>query len=133
MPRGLHPLRPNNDVGMAQLIVHAAVNSTRRCGAGGAPQRETTATLIAGGIAGMATWGSIYPIDVVKSIVQAMPPGTPLSQRRMMSVAAELWRRNPRRFGTCTVPAGALGGLPMVGARAYGCGGRSWDRENMNT
>jgi hypothetical protein len=71
-------------------------------------QRETMATLIAGGIAGMATWGSIYPIDVVKSIVQAMPPGTPLSQRRMMTVAAELWRRNPSRFGTYAV-SDALG------------------------
>ncbi len=45
--------------------------------AAGLASRETAATLMAGGIAGMACWASIYPIDVVKSTVQVILPTAP--------------------------------------------------------
>jgi solute carrier family 25 carnitine/acylcarnitine transporter 20/29 len=53
---------------------------------------ETPATLMAGGLAGMACWAGIYPIDVVKSCVQALPPSATLAERRMLTVAGEMYR-----------------------------------------
>ena len=39
-------------------------------GSGGSGGSSSAAVLIAGGIAGMATWASIYPLDVIKTRVQ---------------------------------------------------------------
>ena len=58
---------------------------------GAISSRETAATLMAGGLAGMSCWAAIYPIDVVKSNVQSMAINTARRDRRMLTVAADLY------------------------------------------
>lgn len=77
------------------------VESCDVSGGAGSPRmfsRETAATLMAGGLAGMACWASIYPIDVVKSVVQSLPPNAPLQERRMLTVAVSMYRRGGVRL-----------------------------------
>ena len=88
--------------------------------AAGLASRETAATLMAGGIAGMACWASIYPVDVVKSIVQALPPDAPLAERRMLTVAKGLYRRSGWRpfvngFSACMVRAFVCNAVTFAG------------------
>jgi len=47
--------------------------------------------LVAGSVAGVATWVSCYPIDVVKTAQQTMPANTPKSQLRAMAVARSIY------------------------------------------
>ena len=35
--------------------------------------RTSVHVLLAGGVAGVVTWGSIYPLDVIKTVLQAQP------------------------------------------------------------
>ena len=56
------------------------------------------ATLIAGGCAGCLTWFSIYPIDVIKSVIQTAPLSTPKSQLTMSYVAMKLFKTNGIMF-----------------------------------
>lgn len=43
---------------------------------GSIQMHETTANLLAGGAAGVIQWLPTYPIDVIKTRIQAEPPGT---------------------------------------------------------
>jgi hypothetical protein len=52
-------------------------------------------TLSAGSVAGIATWISTYPLDVLKSIIQTSPPSTPAAEKKMLHVA----RVNYARYG----------------------------------
>ena len=48
--------------------------------------------LTAGSVAGVATWVSCYPIDVVKTAQQTLPEGTPASERTIAAVTRRIWR-----------------------------------------
>ena len=87
-------------------------------GGGGGGGGGGTAALVAGGIAGMATWASIYPLDVIKTRVQAqvLPPlpgaeGRPLLGNSSRSAAGQgrMWHGG---YGarTCAWMALAEGG-----------------------
>lgn len=54
--------------------------------------------LVAGGLTGICTWASTYPFDVVKSIVQTLPEGTPKSQVRMSYVFTTNYRKHGLKF-----------------------------------
>jgi solute carrier family 25 carnitine/acylcarnitine transporter 20/29 len=54
--------------------------------------------LLAGAVTGVMTWGSTYPFDVCKSIVQTLPEGTPKSEARMSYVFATNYRKYGYRF-----------------------------------
>lgn len=54
--------------------------------------------LVAGGLTGVCTWASTYPFDVVKSIVQTLPAGTPKEQVRMSYVFGTNYRKHGARF-----------------------------------
>lgn len=50
------------------------------------------ASFVAGGLTGVISWGSVYPVDVVKSVIQAAPPSTPREQLRMAHVVRLCWQ-----------------------------------------
>jgi len=50
-------------------------------------QPKTWVTLTAGSVAGIATWISTYPFDVIKSIIQTAPSNTPKHELKIMHVA----------------------------------------------
>lgn len=52
---------------------------------------STLVTLIAGGISGVLCWGSIYPIDVVKTRIQISDSQ---GKARMLGVAKQMYREN---------------------------------------
>jgi solute carrier family 25 carnitine/acylcarnitine transporter 20/29 len=76
------------------------------------------ATLLAGGAAGVASWASIYPLDVIKSRLQAAPgryAGFADCLRR--SVRDEGWRVLTRGLSACLLRAA------LVNASIFGgCG-----------
>jgi hypothetical protein len=43
--------------------------------------------LLAGSVAGLATWSVPYPFDVIKSQVQTLPLGTPKQDLKMWKIA----------------------------------------------
>jgi solute carrier family 25 (mitochondrial carnitine/acylcarnitine transporter), member 20/29 len=47
--------------------------------------------LVAGSVAGVATWVSCYPIDVVKTAQQTMPANTPKSQMSALAVSRSIY------------------------------------------
>ena len=65
--------------------------------AAGAPTSTRTA-LLAGSVAGIATWVSTYPFDVVKSVIQTAPTGTPPAQLRIVAVARAKYSEHGARF-----------------------------------
>lgn len=58
----------------------------------GAPIGGAAALLVAGGLAGMASWFGVYPLDVIKSRVQAVPRGA-APYRTWLGCAARIWRQ----------------------------------------
>jgi hypothetical protein len=48
----------------------------RACDRVAGPEYQTAGIVLAGGSAGVAQWVATYPLDVVKSKIQAFPPGT---------------------------------------------------------
>eukprot|EP00588_Corethron_pennatum_P006906 CAMPEP_0194286624 /NCGR_PEP_ID=MMETSP0169-20130528/32896_1 /TAXON_ID=218684 /ORGANISM="Corethron pennatum, Strain L29A3" /LENGTH=320 /DNA_ID=CAMNT_0039033107 /DNA_START=298 /DNA_END=1257 /DNA_ORIENTATION=+ len=48
------------------------------------------ASMCAGGASGCFTWAVIYPVDVVKTRIQTMPMSTPVHQRRMLRLGADI-------------------------------------------
>lgn len=54
--------------------------------------------LVAGAVTGVMTWGSTYPFDVCKSIIQTLPEGTPKEQARMSYVFKTNYQRHGARF-----------------------------------
>lgn len=85
------------------------------------PFAETRAweTLVAGGVAGVVTWVSIYPLDVVKTRLQTQSvegEGQALlgeqkgRRKKSVDVAKEIWRKDGlsgfyRGLGICSVRA----------------------------
>lgn len=72
----------------------------RRAGLGG---EGGVGVLVAGGVAGVVTWGSVFPLDVVKTRVQTRGGGT-------WGVVGEVWREGGvrgfwRGFGVCSARA----------------------------
>jgi hypothetical protein len=63
-------------------------------------------SLIAGGTAGVFLWGSIYPLDLVKSKIQSFPLETPASERGIITVFKKTYNEGggyrvfTRGFGT---------------------------------
>jgi solute carrier family 25 carnitine/acylcarnitine transporter 20/29 len=55
-------------------------------------------TITAGSVAGIATWVSTYPFDVIKSVIQTAPPSTPKHELKIMYVARENYRTQGARF-----------------------------------
>jgi hypothetical protein len=57
------------------------------------------ASFIGGGIAGSATWALVYPIDVVKSVIQTAPLNTPKEQLKSSYVTLKILKeRGPVAF-----------------------------------
>lgn len=61
----------------------------------GAGFGEWPASFLAGGFSGSITWAMVYPVDVVKSIVQTAPEGT---DTRMASVVRDIVKRHGPRY-----------------------------------
>lgn len=55
-------------------------------------QYNTGTLLTAGGAAGVATWLSTYPFDVLKSVVQTAPIDTPRAQLKMWYIAKTYYK-----------------------------------------
>jgi len=64
----------------------------------------------AGALAGSIAWASIYPLDTIKSAVQAAPEGSLQSRYASLSIARDILRRHGpayffRGFGACILRA----------------------------
>jgi hypothetical protein len=85
----------------------------KRTLSGGEEQAGTGALMVAGGTAGVASWLFTYPIDVVKTHVQAAPLDAPRRDRRMLHVLRERVRLEGAR--------GLTRGLSTTLVRAFAC------------
>lgn len=96
-------------------------------------RHETTKVLMCGGIAGVVTWASVFPLDVIKSRVQTQPWGsgetTPLVQTEGLSTAPR------RRRGAVDIAKTALReegfqiffrGLTVCSVRAFVVNAVQW-------
>ncbi|KAI0431307.1 mitochondrial carrier [Xylaria sp. FL1042] len=88
--------------------------------------QEAVKTVLCGGVAGVVTWASVFPFDVVKTRVQTqvspttMPPfhGTMPKQKGALQVAKELYiTEGPRAF---------FRGLAICSARAFFVNAFQW-------
>jgi len=82
------------------------------------PERSPIEVLISGGVAGVVTWASIYPLDVIKTVLQSQSwssesesllagPRRPLNS---LEVARQIYRSDGlgafyRGFGVCSIRA----------------------------
>jgi len=55
-------------------------------------------SVISGGIAGALTWALVYPVDIVKSIVQTQPLSTEAKDSRMLGIASRLVKKHGWRY-----------------------------------
>lgn len=63
------------------------------------PHQEAIRTLLCGGIAGVATWASVFPLDVIKTRLQAQPlPATSLLATSPDKRTVPRSSLNPRPF-----------------------------------
>ncbi|KIY02934.1 uncharacterized protein Z520_01399 [Fonsecaea multimorphosa CBS 102226] len=94
----------------------------------------TTEVLISGGIAGVVTWVSIYPLDIIKTRLQTQPSPTAEGQRLLpganvaahqaktsLAIAREIWRSSGvggfyRGVGICSLRAFVVNAV-QVGCR----------------
>ncbi|OQR87168.1 Mitochondrial Carrier (MC) Family [Thraustotheca clavata] len=53
---------------------------------------DTTSMLIAGGAAGVISWGLVYPIDVIKSCIQTLPRDATAIEKTMKYQTLQLYR-----------------------------------------
>ena len=75
--------------------------------------------LVAGGTAGSVAWASIYPFDVVKSVIQTLPEGASAQERSMGYVIRQQYRRHGvpvffRGLWTCVLRAFPVNGVQFV-------------------
>lgn len=80
---------------------------------------SAVATLIAGGCAGSSTWISIYPIDVIKSIIQTSPINTPKSELTMLYVARKILKERGIRFFFHGLGVTVIRAFPVNAATFY--------------
>lgn len=57
-------------------------------------------SIFAGGLAGAALWGSIYPLDLVKSKIQSMSLDVPLAERKLLTVFQNTYKEGGLRVFT---------------------------------
>jgi len=69
--------------------------------------------LLAGGVAGIATWLVPYPFDVLCSQIRTMPLRTPPAQLRMMTVSREGLAREGYRFFTRGLSTTLIRSVPV--------------------
>ena len=82
--------------------------------------RGSVDVLLAGGIAGVATWTSIYPLDVVKTVLQAQPWARNLnrSELRSFAIARQIFQAGGvrafyRGIGVCSIRAFAVNAVQV--------------------
>eukprot|EP00499_Haloplacidia_sp_CaronLabIsolate_P012162 CAMPEP_0196771162 /NCGR_PEP_ID=MMETSP1104-20130614/1535_1 /TAXON_ID=33652 /ORGANISM="Cafeteria sp., Strain Caron Lab Isolate" /LENGTH=310 /DNA_ID=CAMNT_0042141279 /DNA_START=1 /DNA_END=930 /DNA_ORIENTATION=+ len=72
-----------------------------------------TASFVAGGLTGVLSWGAVYPVDVVKSVIQTAPPSTPREQLRMAHVARLCWQAGGARMFLRGIDSTLLRAFPV--------------------
>jgi solute carrier family 25 carnitine/acylcarnitine transporter 20/29 len=78
----------------------------------------TTRSLVAGGIAGCVTWASVYPLDVVKTLVQV--------DSELAETIPLLRRRKPLGTISCAREIYARGGIPGFFKGFWACMARAF-------
>jgi hypothetical protein len=53
-----------------------------------------TASALAGGLTGGATWVIVYPLDIIKTRIQSAPLDTPLEERRVVAVCRDIVQKH---------------------------------------
>ena len=69
------------------IITHSNLGST-------ANHHQLMASILSGGIAGSLSWAAIYPIDLIKSRIQALPLDCALQERSIMHVGGNVVRQH---------------------------------------
>ena len=77
----------------------------------GNENEELATTLVAGGCAGCASWGCIYPVDVIKTHIQTSPVGVQANSLTMSKVARQIY--------TTSGMKGFFPGIGVVLVRAF--------------
>jgi solute carrier family 25 carnitine/acylcarnitine transporter 20/29 len=86
---------------------------------GGAGVSPSWSTILAGGLAGCASWAVIYPADVLKSVIQASPPETKAADLAMLPLARRLFRAHGFRYFYTGLGVTMLRAFPVNAATFY--------------
>ena len=82
------------------------------------------------------TWAIVYPVDIIKSIIQTIPLNTPVEERSFMYIARDLIKKHGRMYlfhglGVTVLRALPVNGMifPVYELSMYCCctPTRSWD------
>jgi len=71
------------------------------------------ASAMAGAVTGVATWTSIYPVDVVKSMVQTLPEGAKASERNLAFIVRQMVKKGGVRSLYAGLGATLMRSLPV--------------------
>ncbi|KAF0732380.1 hypothetical protein Ae201684P_014688 [Aphanomyces euteiches] len=83
-------------------------------------ESESTPTLLfAGGSAGVVSWTIIYPMDVIKSVIQTLPPKAPAHERRISYQAKRLLHQHGWRIFTAGLGTTVLRAFPVNAVTFY--------------
>jgi solute carrier family 25 carnitine/acylcarnitine transporter 20/29 len=93
-------------------------------------------SVFSGGLAGALTWAVVYPVDIIKSIVQTQPLSTEVKDRRLLTIGKQIIRRHGWRYlfhglGVTVLRAFPVNGMifPVYELSIYCCtnDARDWD------
>jgi hypothetical protein len=93
-------------------------------------------SVFSGGLAGAVTWAVVYPVDIIKSIVQTQPLSTEAKNRSMFAIGKKIINRHGWRYlfhglGVTVLRAFPVNGMifPVYELSIYCCTNevRDWD------
>ena len=84
--------------------------------------QSDAAILVAGGLAGMISLGSVHPVDVVKSKIQTLPLGTPVRERAVWHVVTTGLQEQGVQFFMRGFAAAQIRAFVLNAACFYGFG-----------
>ena len=79
------------------------------------PSLARRSSVVAGGISGALTWAIVYPVDIIKSIIQTIPLNTPRERRTTLYVAKDIIKRHGRMYLFHGLGVTVLRALPVNG------------------
>ncbi|RHY27952.1 hypothetical protein DYB32_006411 [Aphanomyces invadans] len=95
------------------------LQSQRANGLKSNPTQDAASMLFAGGCAGVVSWAIIYPLDVVKSVIQSLPTTAPKSDLSLPRQAKLLYSVHGLRIFTKGLGTTMLRAFPVNAVTFY--------------